>query len=129
MTDHPGRAALAAIMEAAEKATPGPWKRHTWRIERAAGPVTPAIAICSSRWDNGDADFIATARNNIASVSALVASLEAENTRLREALDECDDYFDSRADAELFTDSPLPVENEEMRLLCVVRAALGGDNG
>lgn len=86
MTDHPGRAALAAIMEAAEKATPGPWKRHTWRIESAAGPVTPAIAICSSRWDNGDADFIATARNNIASVAAYVASLEAENARLREAL-------------------------------------------
>lgn len=29
-------AALLEIMEAAEKATPGPWKRDNWRVARAA---------------------------------------------------------------------------------------------
>jgi hypothetical protein len=45
--------------------------------------------------------------------------------KLREALNECEDYFDNRADAEWFPDSPRPVPNAEMTLLCVVRGALG----
>jgi hypothetical protein len=56
---------------------------------------------------------------------ATIARLEAENERMREALLECEDYFDNRADAEWFPDSPRPVPNAEMTLLCVVRGALG----
>ncbi|PDT47297.1 hypothetical protein CO661_14035 [Sinorhizobium fredii] len=41
-----------------------------------------------------------------------------------EALEECEEYFDNRADAEYFTDDPSPVPNEEMRLLTVVLDAL-----
>ena len=38
-----------------------------------------------------------------------------------ELLGECEEYFDGRADAEYFTDSPWPVPNSEMVLLCCVR--------
>lgn len=41
-----------------------------------------------------------------------------------EALRECEEYFDQRADAEYFTESPGPVGNEEMTMLGVVRNAL-----
>lgn len=41
-----------------------------------------------------------------------------------EALQECEAYFDNRADAEYFTDSPYPKPNEEMRLLVMVREVL-----
>jgi hypothetical protein len=44
--------------------------------------------------------------------------------KLREALDDCEDYLYNRADAEWFPDSPRPVPNAEMTLLCVVREAL-----
>lgn len=54
-------------------------------------------------------------------------ALWEERERLREILDECEDYFDNRADAEYFTDSAAPHPNEEMRLLTAVRAALGDD--
>lgn len=46
------------------------------------------------------------------------------HNELIEVLDACEDYFDQRADAEYFTDSPAPVGNEEMTLLCSVREAL-----
>jgi len=52
------------------------------------------------------------------------ATKDATIKRLREALEECDDYFDNRADAEYFTDSPSPIGNEEMNMLMMVRAAL-----
>ena len=41
-----------------------------------------------------------------------------------EALDACEDYFDKIADAEYFENSPLPVGNEEMTLLCTVQSVL-----
>ena len=49
--------------------------------------------------------------------------LGATNKALREALRECEEYFDQRADA----DQPSglsPIPNEEMTLLVTVRAAL-----
>lgn len=88
MTDHPGRAALAAIMAAAEKATPGPWD-IIFYDDCVVLTHTPSD-ICEIVIDDfEDADFIATARNNIASVAALVASLEAENKRLRKVVSQC----------------------------------------
>lgn len=53
-----------------------------------------------------------------------LATKDATIATMAEALDQCEDYFDNRADAEYFTDSPAPVPNEEMTLLAVVRAAL-----
>ncbi len=49
-------------------------------------------------------------------------SLDAEE--LKELLLELEEYFDQRADAEYFTDSPAPVPNEEMRMLTMIRDAL-----
>lgn len=39
-------------------------------------------------------------------------------------LEEVEEYFKSRADAEYFTDRPDPVPNEGMRMLAYVQAAL-----
>ena len=36
----------------------------------------------------------------------------------------CEEYFEQRADAEYFTDSPHPHPNEEMRLLVAIREVL-----
>lgn len=54
------------------------------------------------------------------------AALEADEriVLMREVLDRCEDYFEKRADAEYFTDSPFPHGNEEMTLLVDVREAL-----
>ena len=43
---------------------------------------------------------------------------------LLEALQECEEYFDDRADAEYETGSAIPIANEEMRLLTLVRRVL-----
>lgn len=41
-----------------------------------------------------------------------------------EVLQECREYFEQRADAEYFSDSPTPSGNEEMRLLVMVEQAV-----
>ena len=60
-----------------------------------------------------------------------IAELEGENAKLRksistlrEALEEIAPYFEDRADAEYFTDSPIPVGNDEMKYLAVTQNAL-----
>lgn len=52
-----------------------------------------------------------------------ITTLEAENARLREALEQCAEYFDDRSDVD--TSAGEPVANDEMRLLGVVKTALG----
>jgi hypothetical protein len=55
-----------------------------------------------------------------------------ERERLREALRECVDYFDQRADAEYTTESARPIANQEMGLLVLITDALASlekDNG
>ncbi|ANK73760.1 hypothetical protein FA04_14695 [Ensifer adhaerens] len=49
---------------------------------------------------------------------------ERDDFYLIEALRECEEYFDNRADAEYFPDSAAPRPNEEMKLLQVVRDAI-----
>lgn len=46
--------------------------------------------------------------------------------QMKSALQECESYFEERADAEYFTDSPDPCGNAEMRILMEVRAAIEG---
>jgi hypothetical protein len=43
---------------------------------------------------------------------------------VRSALGECEEYFEGRADAEYFTDSPDACGNREMQLLVEVQDAL-----
>lgn len=45
-------------------------------------------------------------------------------SEMREALAECEAYFEQRADAEYFADSASPVGNDEMRLLVGIRRVL-----
>lgn len=63
-------------------------------------------------------------RQEVGKKASQIGRLSDENKRLREALDECEDYFDQRADAEYFPDSAAPHPNEEMKLLQVVREAI-----
>ncbi|KSV78969.1 hypothetical protein N182_18400 [Sinorhizobium sp. GL2] len=56
--------------------------------------------------------------SNAAAASRLYAS------QAKDALVECEEYFDDRADAEYFTDSAAPHPNEEMKLLTLVRDAI-----
>jgi len=59
-----------------------------------------------------------------ADAETALAAKDAEIAKLREALDECEDYFDNRADADCDQDGFIP--NKEMELLHVVRTALKG---
>lgn len=52
------------------------------------------------------------------------ARLERENAKLRAALEQCEDYFDTRSDV-VDGDYGVPEPNTEMRLLSEVREALG----
>lgn len=60
--------------------------------------------------------------------ASAITTLTARVEELEEVLDECETYFDNRADAEYFTDSPFPVGNEEMGLLVTVRKAKKGSD-
>ena len=48
----------------------------------------------------------------------------ASNAALVLVLGQCEEYFDQRADAEYFPDSPRPHANEEMSLLTEIRTLL-----
>ncbi|AII27767.1 hypothetical protein B9J07_12880 [Sinorhizobium sp. LM21] len=48
----------------------------------------------------------------------------AKIAAMREALQEVEEFFDDRADAEYFTDSAAPHPNKEMTLLTLVRDAI-----
>jgi hypothetical protein len=108
MTDHPGKSALAAIMEAAKGATPGPWNVS---IDDDGNPLSGRPSVEASaeldcsivHWDGfvqthwrsarGDKEIHANARliaaanpAALASVAAYVAELEARAERAEAAL-------------------------------------------
>jgi hypothetical protein len=56
---------------------------------------------------------------------ARLTQLEAENARLRDALEECREYFDDRADASIEPGDSYFHGNAEMTLLVTIDAALG----
>lgn len=66
-------------------------------------------------------------RTRAEKAEATIAAIKAENERLRDALDECEDYFDNTADADHDQDGFIP--NKEMQLLSTVRAALNKQEG
>jgi hypothetical protein len=55
---------------------------------------------------------------------AEIERLRAINIELLAALEEVEDYFEDRADAEYSTDSAAPTGNEEMQFLVLIRAAI-----
>lgn len=61
-------------------------------------------------------------------IEARARLLEAENRKrageVKILLQELEEYFDQRADAEYFTSSPAPVPNAEMKLLTKIRSLL-----
>jgi hypothetical protein len=60
-------------------------------------------------------DALQEANREIARLAKHISDMEDVFIELR-------DYFDQRADAELFIDGPLP--NEEMKLLCMIDEVL-----
>ena len=57
-------------------------------------------------------------------IRAYRTTMERRISALAETLRDCEEYFDSRADAEYFTDSPAPVPNEAMRMQSQTNEAL-----
>ena len=57
------------------------------------------------------------------------ARLIAAAPRLLEALQEAEEYFDQRADAEYFPSAAAPIGNAEMTILVGVRAAIAEATG
>jgi hypothetical protein len=56
--------------------------------------------------------------------AATLAAKDAEIAKLREALAECEDYFENRSDADCDETGFIP--NEEMKMMTMVQAALKG---
>jgi hypothetical protein len=80
---------LAAIRARVEQATPGPWHAYIgvntglWVVDQVLGPI-----VCSNlgpdrnRYSGPNADFIASAREDVPDLLAEVERLTAENQRL-----------------------------------------------
>lgn len=100
--------------------TPGPW------MSAAKSSSVSGLPIVSRK--NGRSIARVTVFNlgpgfeNHERESMANAALLAAAPDLLEALHECEDYFDNRADADCDQDGYIP--NEEMKLLQVVREAL-----
>ena len=84
---------------------------------------------------NGDGVYGAQAHEYKQTARAAIAGCAATREtadKVIEALEEAEEYFDNRADADQPPGS-VPIPNKEMVLLCAVREALhslkGGDNG
>lgn len=100
------------------KHTPGPWvARYDYRRDNyqifgdGRDGMRPWLAI--TKCESVPAQHEANAR------------LIAAAPELIDVLRECEEYFDQRADAEYFPDSAAPHPNEEMKLLTLVRDAIG----
>lgn len=121
--------------------TPGKWKREALggfsvviceQPPRRSDTRIPPYGYSTGRGfslgypfleDNGEArrDFVCFSHGD-----ALLISKAPE---MAELLAELRDYFDQRADAEYFTDSPRPVANDEMRHLSEIDELLQLING
>ncbi len=96
------------------------YTKGPWHIGLNPGPIiydeksNQVVNMCDGLYgddeNRANAQLIVTAVNVHAD---LVAVLKV-----------CEEYFDQRADAEYFTDSPQPKGNEEMSLLTEIRATL-----
>lgn len=78
------------------------------------------VAICPNQVDRMTGEQVKGSGDEIA---ALVVKAVKSRGDLIAALQECEDYFDQRADADCDQDGYIP--NEEMKLLTLVRDALG----
>jgi len=103
-----------------EAGTPGPFVISTVRggiaICDRAGTTVGAAHRRPPRYGNSEQEANG-------SRFARVPAMEAGILRLREALEECEEFFDNRADADCDQDGFIP--NDEMKMLRVVRDALG----
>lgn len=69
----------------------------------------------------GDQEFI---EDELMEANSLIEQLERKLEIMLEALDECEEYFDNKADADCDQDGFVP--NAEMKLLSQVRLAKEG---
>lgn len=115
-TQHDERA--EANMEALREQT-----RVIAEAEAAVGVTGRGIA----RWPEVRwlADRVLSARTDLAAANAAIMRLQKRCDRMAEALVDCEEYFDNRADADAVGNPPRFQGNHEMNLLGVVRRALG----
>ncbi len=95
--------------------TPGPWLISS--ISKTTVENRSGRGICSTGGYQQNFDTERVYRENLANARLIAAVPD-----LLEALFECEEYFDSRADADCDQDGFVP--NKEMRLLSVVREAI-----
>lgn len=95
------------------------------------GTNAPAIIFADADYEVGDGKCGLHEDSKSANEPAIIYvrsdALEAAHAQIkvmREALENCEEYFDERADAEYFPSGP--VANEEMLLMVEVQSALAG---
>ncbi|MFQ6184410.1 hypothetical protein ACLMJV_20990 [Sinorhizobium meliloti] len=91
----------------------------------AVAAYKAAFRSVFDKWLNDGTNIPDKEIGNVATKHALGVVFAAKETglaKLREALQECEAYFDNRADADCDQDGYIP--NEEMKLLTIVRDAL-----
>jgi hypothetical protein len=131
MTDHPGKAALAAIMEAID--TVNGIRADIAEFDGDRRGMYAALGDAKRRLH--EAVFgTGTSTDLIASVAAYVASLEAENARLREALglndeDAMIDEIEEAISDSFDIDWTARTGAKHVVDLLRARATFGGDNG
>lgn len=88
------------------------------RLQNFRSVLKPQMIRDTAGWEQMEDELRVTLRQ----AADELAAKEAQNERLRNALAECEEYFDNHADADCDQDGFIP--NKEMQLLSIVRAAL-----
>lgn len=106
------------------------WEGERWKVEQMKNCYT----IHNGDFIIATLDFVRWRPEQAKAYADLIGAApetEAERDRLKvvneglvKALEEAEEYFDQRADAEYLPDHAAPVGNKEMDLLTLVRAAL-----
>lgn len=94
---------------------------HLFKTMRALDEATRALGYeAADRLKGNGVRSQSMSRTGEETYAVTLGQLRA----IRVALGQCEEYFEQRADAEYFTDSPSPCGNEEMQLLVEVQSAL-----
>jgi hypothetical protein len=95
--------------------------------EQLTEPQADAVASKLNELEERLDDARLSARINMDTITGMQKAGEPRARAIRsaiEVLEECDDYFDRRADADTIGDPPRVVGNREMHMLTDVRDAL-----
>lgn len=114
-------------MASEAKHTPLPWKikQGCWLASEVTGGTVGNIVSDKPYFEcQANAELIVTAVNERQSLLDALSLSQSREELMRKALEECEEYFDGKADADQPVGCDHPIPNEEMRLLTTVREAL-----